>query len=195
MTIRRKSGRNLARSLLAGRLPARRLLAGRLLIVYNFPMQVIDRNHPIWNFLSPEQRGLIQDGELLMEQAEKTPRKVSDYSYLVFSFAKMYEGFLKKLFLDLEIIDEQDYYGDDIRIGKLLNPFYVDITSVYEKLCQNRKVGKELAEKLWTVWRKSRNQVFHYYPHNFRRLDYNEALEYIYEIIEAVYAVGKKCLR
>jgi hypothetical protein len=41
----------------------------------------------------------------------------------------------------------------------------------------SEKGGVELTTKLWEVWKKGRNQVFHYFPHNFRRLSYQEAFE------------------
>jgi len=158
-------------------------------------MDIIDKNTHVWGYLTDELKGLVSDGELLISHAQETPErhKVSDYSYLVFPFAKAYEGFLKKLFLDLKVIKESDYYGDEIRIGKLLNPYYRKKDSVYGRLCADKRSGKELAERLWAIWRKGRNQVFHYYPHNFRRLTYNEAMDIVLEFVDAMYAAVSRC--
>lgn len=85
-------------------------------------MQVIERKSKLWRYLPEEIRSLILDGENLLIECHAISGKVSDYSYLVFTFAKAYEGFLKHLFLDLGLIHEEDFYGDDIRIGRILNP-------------------------------------------------------------------------
>jgi len=159
-------------------------------------MQVIARNSVLWEYLSSEQRGLVEDGELLVEQAHKMPHGVSDYSYLVFPFSKAYEGFLKKLFLDMQLMRPEDYYGDDIRIGKILNPHFVkEHGSVYNKVCRGAvKNGENLvAEKLWNTWKKGRNLVFHYFPHNFRRLSYTEAKEIIEDVIDSMNFAMEKC--
>ena len=105
-------------------------------------MGVINRKSKLWEYLTEEIQGLISDGESLIIESQKDDWPVSDYSYLVFPFAKAYEGFLKRLFLDLDMIREDEYYGDEIRIGRILNPFYNDKKhSVYEKLGKHKKVG------------------------------------------------------
>lgn len=158
-------------------------------------MQVIPRNSVLWEYLSSEQKGLVEDGELLTEYAHKMPHGVSDFSYLVFPFSKAYEGFLKKLFLDMKLLRPEEYYGEDIRIGKILNPHFVkEFGSVYNRVCRGavQKGENKVAERLWNTWKKGRNLVFHYFPHNFRRLSFNEAKEIIEEIIGSMnYAVGE----
>ena len=49
----------------------------------------------------------------------------TDYSYLVFPYAKLYEGFLKDIFLSAEIISQTEYVSDHFRIGKALSPSMV----------------------------------------------------------------------
>ena len=159
-------------------------------------MQVLIRNSVLWDYLSSEQKGLVEDGEVLLEYAHKMSRGVSDYSYMVFPFSKAYEGFLKKLFLDIKLMRPEDYYSDDIRIGKILNPHFVkEYGSVYNKICRKGfEDGENLvAERLWTTWKKGRNLVFHYFPHNFRRLSYEEAKEIIEEIIGSMSFAMEKC--
>lgn len=159
-------------------------------------MQVITRNSVLWEYLSSEQKGLVEDGELLMEYVHKMSHSVSDYSYLVFPFSKAYEGFLKKLFLDMKLMRPEDYYGEDIRIGKILNPHFVkEYGSVYNKVCKKGfEDGENLvAERLWSTWKRGRNLVFHYFPHNFRRLSYTEAKEIIEEIIGSMNFAMEKC--
>jgi len=156
-------------------------------------MQVVDRKSSLWRYLTEEIQSLVEDGERLLTDAKEYPKEISDYSYLVFPFAKAYEGFLKRLFLDLDMITEDEYYGEKIRIGRVLNPFYgKQDHSVYEKLVAHEKGGKEATERLWKIWREGRNQVFHYFPHNFRRLTEEEAFELIEEFVDSMEVAVKK---
>ena len=157
-------------------------------------MQVMSRKSALWNYLSPDLQGLISDGEALLDFAEDYRGKVSDHSYLVFPFAKAYEGFLKSLFLDLGLMREDEFYGDDIRIGRVLNPNYMENhMSLYKNLCLHKRGGEDVSTALWKAWKKGRNQVFHYFPHNFRRLSLNEALEVINGMINVMEQSLARC--
>ncbi len=159
-------------------------------------MQVIAHNSKLWEYMSSEIRDLIEDGEIILNFVfeNKDKADISDYSFIVFPFAKAYEGFLKKFLWDIGLITEDDYYGDEIRIGRLLNPNYEDNTSVYGKVCGRSKSGKLIAQKLWDAWKRGRNTVFHYFPHNFKKLEYNEALDIINDLINAMSQVIAICL-
>ena len=157
-------------------------------------MQTLSRNSTLWGYLEPDLQGLISDGEILLDTAETNKGKVSDFSYLVFPFSKAYEGFLKKLFLDLDVMQEDDYYGDDIRIGRILNPGYIEEHQhIYKAMCLHKKGGVVMTNALWQVCREARNQVFHYFPHNFRSLSYGEALDLIHKIMEAMNLAVSAC--
>lgn len=150
---------------------------------------IIDRNSFLWSYLLPEIRDLIEDGEYLFDFVEKNKDAVgiADYSFLVFPFSKAYEGFLKKLFLDLKLIKHDEYYGDDIRIGRILNPIYQkELGNTFALICSHSPAHRNIAEKLWDVWKHGRNLVFHFFPHNFRRLSFDEALELIRDIVGAM---------
>ncbi len=150
-------------------------------------MEVVNKDGALWEYLTEEMRGLILDGEDLLTHAETARNKVSDYSYLVFPFAKSYEGFLKLFFLDLGLIQEDEYYGEEIRIGRILNPVLMKKKySVYKKLSRHKSVGTEIARKLWVIWKRGRNQVFHYFPHNFRKLGKKEALDIVKEFVDSM---------
>ncbi len=147
---------------------------------------LIDRTSRLWIYLDNDLKGLVLDGEELLEDVKRHEKTISDYSYLVFPFSKAYEGFLKRLFLDLKLIDKADFYGDSIRIGRILNPsFKHEKASVYNALHKHLP-DRDLSEHLWTVWRNGRNLVFHYYPHNFRKLTYREAENLVGDIIGAM---------
>ncbi len=155
---------------------------------------LIDRKSALWGYLTDDIKGLIVDGELLVKHAQQDQRKVSDFSYLVFPFSKAYEGYLKRLFLDLDLIQEDEYYGEEIRIGRILNPHYKKSSkNVFSRLCGSAKEGEAMAERMWMVWRKGRNQVFHYFPHNFRKLSYKEAGEIIEELLAAMSLAVENC--
>lgn len=128
-------------------------------------------------------KGLISDGEALLFDVKLHNLQISDYSYLVFPFSKAYEGFLKKLFLNLGLINKAQFYGDEIRIGRILNPvFKHEKESIFHGMSQNSG-SSYLTEKLWFVWKNGRNLVFHYYPHNFRKLSLNEAETLVKDIV------------
>lgn len=131
----------------------------------------------LWQYLSPEQRKLAEDGQLLIDDRKLHPNEqLSDYSYLVFPFAKLYEGFLKQLFRDIRVIDERDYKSDHFRIGKVLSPNLAGRLGRRSAWAQiEQRFGSELANRLWNTWKEGRNLVFHYFPHNYRALEFSQA--------------------
>jgi len=160
-------------------------------------MDLIKRESILWFYLPDEIKDLFETGETVLgfihEQRGKV--EISDYSFCVFSFAKAYEGFLKKLFLDMGIIEQHEYYSDDIRIGRLLSPHFMeDKGSVFYRMCKHPKGGSALSQRLWDVWRNGRNLVFHYFPHNYRKLDYSEAFEIITSIVDTMGVAVTSCV-
>ena len=120
-----------------------------------------------------------------------------DYSFLVFPFAKAYEGFLKQLFKDAGLISHLDYISDHLRLGKLMSPNLIGRLgdkSLYKKI--KERAGVDLAEKIWTVWKVGRNQIFHYFPHNLKAISFIEADKIVGEILrmmeEAYYKLSSK---
>lgn len=142
----------------------------------------------LWQYLSSEQRQLAADGQMLIEDRTLHPTQhLSDYSYLVFPYAKLYEGFLKQLFRDIGVISERDYRSDHFRVGKVLSPNLVrrlGTRSAYAWL--TKRYDPSLADLLWTTWKQGRNLVFHYFPHNIRRLTFDEARQLASQIIQAM---------
>lgn len=152
-------------------------------------MELIKRDSYLWSYLTDDLRGLIRDGELLLDYARGAVDKteISDYSFLVFPFSKAYEGFLKKFFLDLGLIKEREYKSDEIRVGRILNPnFLKSRGNIFSKISGKSKTGESISHRMWSVWKRGRNLVFHYFPHNFRKLSYDEALDVIREILDVM---------
>lgn len=140
--------------------------------------QYIDKNSFLWEYLSTGQRGLIEEGLFLLEDMKhESTRTFSDYSFVVFPFAKAYEGFLKQLFVDMGFITEKQYGSTHFRIGKVLNPNlrqHLGKASAYNRLVQYCH-GYDLADTLWYIWKDARNMIFHYFPHNFQAITLEEA--------------------
>jgi len=138
------------------------------------------------SYLPQPQEELLFEGQKLIDWASQ--KDFSDYSFIVFPFSKCYEGFLKKLFKDLGFISEKEYYSDKIRIGRILNPHYANQKpshSAYAKLGVFLK-DTFLPEKMWQIWKKYRNQIFHYFPSNLKKLSYSQAVKAALEIIEVM---------
>jgi len=151
-----------------------------------------------WQYLSQSQKDLILEGQYLMNDVIKDRADhFKDYSFLIFPFAKAYEGFLKQLFLDAKYISHLDYISDHIRLGKLLSPNLVERLgdrSLYKQTSE--KASPELAEKIWQVWKTGRNQVFHYFPHNLKAVTFEEAQQIVNGILvtmqEAYFKISTK---
>jgi len=148
-----------------------------------------DNYAAFWNYLSPNQQNLILEGQYLMQDVLKDHAHLQfkDYSFVVFPFAKAYEGFLKQLFKDINFISHLDYISDHLRLGKLLSPNLINRLgekSLYKKILQ--KTTKEFADKIWQMWKIGRNQVFHYYPHNLKALSFEEAESLVNQMIETM---------
>lgn len=151
-------------------------------------MDLIDRQAKLWQFLPSEQRELIEDCEKLIADAQSHPQKLSDYSYLVFPVAKMYEGFLKKLFLDLGLVSQERYESELFRIGSALNPNlpqHLKIESLYDQVLKHLK-NQSVVDGLWQAWKRGRNGLFHYFPSRLERISLGQAQEVIGEIIQAM---------
>ena len=149
---------------------------------------MIDHGSPLWNYLSDQERILADDGAFLIADSEiHKDQDPTDCSYLVFPYAKLYEGFLKDLFRDLGIIEEREYRSNHFRIGKVLSPNLarrLGKRSAYEQICN--QYSAELAETLWHAWKEGRNLVFHYFPADFRLLSKEQALSCITTLIHAM---------
>jgi hypothetical protein len=149
---------------------------------------MIQENSRLWQYLSTSQRALALDGAFLVADTQlHHDAEPTDYSYLVFPFAKLYEGFLKQLFTDLGIMTERDYRSDHYRIGRALSPGMVGRlrgNSAYGQVSE--RFGKDLATQLWHAWKNGRNMVFHYFAHNYRALTLDQAKHLITVLIDAM---------
>lgn len=156
----------------------------------------IKKDSPLWKYISDHQKDLILQGQYLISsnfkaqmsnETQSSEHKFFDYSFVVFPFAKAYEGFLKQIFLDVKFISHLDYISDHFRLGKVMSPNLVGRLgdrSVFRKICNS--AGQDLADKIWNTWKAGRNQVFHYFPHNLRSLTFAQAEQISSEIIDTM---------
>ncbi len=155
------------------------------------------KNKSWWNYLSEDQQDLLEESAVLLEREEQHgPDIFHDYAFIVFPAAKAYEGFLKKLFLDLGFIGLEQYEGDHFRIGKALNPSlparFQNEDWAWEKLA-NFCQGEELPQLLWDTWKESRNLIFHWFPKHENFISLFEAKDRINMIVEAIDRSFLKC--
>ena len=84
---------------------------------------LINKESQFWLYLSQGQKDLLDEGLYLMNDIIRDHAyQFKDYSFLVFPFAKAYEGFLKQIFRDKKLISRLDYISDHLRLGQLMSP-------------------------------------------------------------------------
>lgn len=117
-------------------------------------------------FLSQKQQALVKTGLSLVARARTDLEPLEDYSYLIFPFAKTYEGFIKRYLYQIHLISDELYADRYFRIGRALNrdikPDLRDEHWLFDDISQ--VCSSELAVQMWEAWLKGRNQVFHYFP-------------------------------
>lgn len=139
------------------------------------------------------QRELVRTTLELYSREERLNSSFTDYSFVIFPMAKAYEGFLKDFFYKTGLINKRTYGDKRFRIGRALNPDLhpnrQDEFWLYGEI--QRRCGQELARQLWDTWLTCRNQVFHYFPENQRKLsllDVAADIEKIATTVEQTYS-------
>lgn len=148
-----------------------------------------------WGYLHEDLQELLKESAKLYETVGNWQERFHDYSFVVFSAAKAYEGFLKQVFLDLGFITREDFYGKHFRVGKALNPSLdkkFRHESVYDKIVQFCH-GPELADSMWETWRSSRNLLFHWFPEERNVISYEEAGQSIDLILSTMDKTTREC--
>ena len=133
-------------------------------------------------------RDLMRESLILLEREERLKENLHDYAFVVFPAAKAYEGFLKKLFFDLKFINKRQYTGDRFRVGKSLNPRLPKRYQwdwVYGRLAAYCG-GEELPEKMWEMWKRARNRIFHYFANHEEFITLEQARGRLEEITQVM---------
>lgn len=158
-------------------------------------MEVNFKNKPWYDYLENDIRELLAESFQLIDAAASWHDHFHDYSFIVFPAAKAYEGYLKKLFLDMGFITDADYFGTHFRIGMSLNPQLepkLRYLSVYDKVVKFTG-DKDLGDLLWDTWKTCRNLVFHWFPDEKRAIDYEEAKDRVNRVIRAIDESYREC--
>jgi len=150
----------------------------------------LQENADWYQYLDECQKKLVAVSFSLLNKKEVLS-DLEDYSFIVFSMSKAYEGFLKKVFFDLYLINKETYEGRRFRIGRALNPDIRanqrDADWLYDNVAT--KFGKETARQLWDTWLVCRNRVFHYFSDCTQFLSFDEATERVKMMEEAMQLV------
>ena len=139
-----------------------------------------------WGYMEEPMRDLMRQCFEQIKEEETNFHNYSDYSFVVFPAAKAYEGFLKKLFLDMGLISRMQYVGEHFRIGRALSPTLPKRYRsgwVFGKLVASCD-GGELPMQMWGVWKKARNIVFHYFPGKEGKLTLVDAKARVSDIVK-----------
>lgn len=163
-----------------------------------------------WDYIHEDLKELLIQSLLLINTADHWESHISetfgrgsiprerfkDYAFIVFPAAKAYEGFLKRLFLDLTFISENDYYGKHFRVGKALNPSLEkeirEREGVYDKIVKFCN-GEKLADRMWYTWKECRNMIFHWFPNEKNAVSLIEAKEKVMLIIDTMDMTFEEC--
>lgn len=166
----------------------------------NYTMMIsmdVNLEQKVWySYVEEDLIELIKQSLHLVKTVKHWDQKFHDYSFVVFPAAKAYEGFLKKLFLDMGFINKQLYYYKYFRIGKALNPElerkFRKAESIYDKIVEYCG-GTELADQLWLTWKKSRNSLFHWFPDERTAISLVEAEENIALVLGSIDRAFEAC--
>lgn len=138
-------------------------------------------DQPWFGKLPTDLQDLISISAQLLDHEEQWQNSFSDYSFVVFSMSKAYEGFLKLYLLNKGLINKETYQSHRFRIGRALNPdvrgYYRDEQWLFDDLVKS--CGQDTAREVWEVWLKCRNRVFHFFPGETQALTLTQAEEYL----------------
>lgn len=151
---------------------------------------------PVWQHLDFTQQSLIKQSFSLLSWIKTKKFSCFDYSFIVMPAAKAYEGFLKKVFFDLGLINIKDYSEEYFRIGKALNPAlqqhkFLRHECLYGPI--QKKCGAHTADLLWQAWKNCRNRLFHYFNQEKQAFTLEEAERRLNQLIEAMNSVCATC--
>lgn len=154
---------------------------------------MIKENYNWLNLLSYEEKELLQQSLFLIKDMKNHQRVFFDYSFITMPAAKAYEGFIKDVLYKLSLISDRKYLSLRFRVGKSLNP-ELDKMKRYKKEALFNEIsaifgGNTIAFKLWEIWKKCRNQVFHYFPGKSKNISLDDAemkVENILSVIKTV---------
>ena len=158
------------------------------------------QNSNWWKYMEEGMRDLArQTFELLNREDLKVAggeKEQHDYAFVVFPLAKSYEGFLKKVFLDMKMINRRQYFGEYFRIGRALNPSLpkrMRAGWVYGRMVNWCQGDAALPNTLWEAWKMARNRIFHFFPDHHEFISLDEAKRLVLELTHAMEMAVNGC--
>ncbi len=138
--------------------------------------------------LAPSEQELIRISAQLFERERTNSFTFSDYSFVVFPMAKAYEGFIKRTLFEAGLVSKPLYLSKRLRIGRVLNPDlrqqHRDELWLYDDF--ERQCSKEVAQLLWQVWLKCRNNIVHFFPEEKYTVSLTTSREELVSIASAI---------
>lgn len=143
-----------------------------------------------FNYLNDCQKRLLEQSLVLSEEVTRLKEQFYDYSFLVMSASKAYEGFIKDFLLKHRLISQKRHDGKRFRVGKALNPAIAEnnpdgFENLFDDLIELFG-GKEIPMTMWETWKECRNEVFHYFQNQEKAITLVQAKEKIEKIIETI---------
>lgn len=128
------------------------------------------------------------------DQVFRLTTEFNDYSFVVFPFAKAFEGVLKKILVEAGFLKEGELLEDpSLSINKYFNP--VGNQKILESV-KDKTRDKAIPYVIYSTYQECRNQIIHYDSYRDNRVkSLDEArfyLERIEDAIEKAYDAFKK---
>lgn len=110
---------------------------------------------------------------------------VSDYSFLLLSIAKVYEGILKKILVEKGVINESTLLENpSVNVSSYLNPVGNKNIS---NLLKDKARDKAIPHVIYSTYQECRNQILHYDQHRDSRIkSFDDAKFYQRRILDAI---------
>ncbi len=116
----------------------------------------------------------------------REPSIFSDHSFMVLSIAKAYEGILKKILIQKEVVTEEDLaLNPSLNVGAYFNP---SNNERIFNLLKDRSRDKAIPHVIYSTYQECRNQILHHDQFKDRRIKtFSEAEFYRRRILDAIY--------
>lgn len=146
------------------------------------------KNEEFDKFVGSDLLELYRDSCVLLEQNKKEGQifpALSDYSIIILPIAKVYEGILKKILVEAEIIGEEEIrINPGINVGHYFNP--VGNNKIFNHIKDHAR-DRVVPHIIYATYQECRNQILHYDPHKDNRIKNIEDVEfYVKRIMHAI---------
>ncbi|MFA9288461.1 MAG: hypothetical protein ACEQSA_01100 [Weeksellaceae bacterium] len=142
---------------------------------------------PFSKYLGKDILYLRYDSLILLDKLENDLHVFSDYSFVVSPFAKAYEGFLKKILVDVGAISKDELKS---KPSLSVNSYFHPVEGSMVKYTSDAAREKAIPAVIYTVYQECRNEIMHFdiYQHPSKKAIRNieEAKFFIKRIEDAI---------